>query len=399
MKKKIIINTLMVLVFVMIIGYSVFSTSLKINGTANIASTWNVVFTNITEVSKTSGVAVVKTPTVSGTTANFDVSFKQPGDKIVYEITVENKGTLNAVVNDINAQEDDSDAISFEILNINIGDKLAKSSSIKFKIQISYDESITTQPNILTNKLTVNINFVQDVGQTITTQPTFVVNEYGYVASNLFVLFDGIQNSSSGHVSTATSWKDLSGFNNDGTIIKGSGSWEANGLVFDGTNTGVYLDDKLKNLFKTSNTIEIRIKFSEAGRDVIFGNYPEASGNVNYEKQAGAGNIRSYVSYGTLLDYSHQYSLSTNQDMTLTFVFNKENSKIDVYVNGVFHSSAIDNVISKFNADYLGAYIGRDGRTGETVLKGKVYSFRTYTRILTTSEILNNYQTDISRFK
>lgn len=389
----------MVLVFVMIIGYSVFSTSLKINGTANIASTWNVVFTNITEVSKTSGVAVVKTPTVSGTTANFDVSFKQPGDKIVYEITVENKGTLNAVVNDINAQEDDSDAISFEILNINIGDKLAKSSSIKFKIQISYDESITTQPNILTNKLTVNINFVQDVGQTITTQPTFVVNEYGYVASNLFVLFDGIQNSSSGHVSTATSWKDLSGFNNDGTIIKGSGSWEANGLVFDGTNTGVYLDDKLKNLFKTSNTIEIRIKFSEAGRDVIFGNYPEASGNVNYEKQAGAGNIRSYVSYGTLLDYSHQYSLSTNQDMTLTFVFNKENSKIDVYVNGVFHSSAIDNVISKFNADYLGAYIGRDGRTGETVLKGKVYSFRTYTRILTTSEILNNYQTDISRFK
>ena len=170
-------------------------------------------------------------------------------------------------------------------------------------------------------------------------------------------------------------------------------------MVFDGTNTGVYLDDKLKNLFKTSNTIEVRIKFSEAGRDVIFGNYSEASENVNYEKQAGAGNIRSYVLYGTLLDYSHQYSLSTNQDMTLTFVFNKENSKIDVYVNGVFHSSAIDNVISKFNADYLGAYIGRDGRTGETVLKGKVYSFRTYTRILTASEILNNYQTDISRFK
>ncbi len=401
MNKKMIIITLSIIVVLMTIGYALFSTSLNITGTANIVSTWNIEFTKIVKQSTVGGVTETKTPTASGTTATFNVDFKSPGDKIIYEITVENKGTLNAIVNDINAKEEDSDAVSFEIFNISVGDKLSTGSSIKFQIQISYDENITAQPNILKNTLTVSINFIQDVGQSITTTPTFVVNEYGYVANNLIVLFDGIKNSSNGHISTATSWKDLSGFNNDGTIL--NGTWEANGLVFNGDNTGVYLADKLKNLFKASNTIEIRIKFSQSGsgiRDVIFGNYiGDGSIVVNYERMHGTSYIRTDIYCNTLLDYSHQYVLNANQDMTITFVFNKEKSKIDVYVNGVFKSSVTDNVISKLDKDYVGAYIGRDSRVGTTVLNGKVYSFRTYSRILTANEILSNYQADSVRFK
>ena len=165
--KKAIIITMCSLICIMAIGYAAFATNLKINGTANITSTWKVLFTKIEEVSKTSGVTITKAPTAEGTSATFDVDLTSPGDKIVYKITVANQGTLDAIISDITASETGSDAIKFEITGIKKGDKLAKSQTSTFNVTISYDSNITTQPKKTNNTLTVNINYVQDLGQTI----------------------------------------------------------------------------------------------------------------------------------------------------------------------------------------------------------------------------------------
>ena len=166
-QKKIIIVSLCIAVCIMVIGFAAFSTTLNINGTSSIESNWKVVFTNIQELSKSSGVTINSTPTASGTTATFDVSLESPGDAIEYQITVENQGTLDAIIESINASETGSDAIKFEISNIRVGDKLAKKTSTTFNIKISYDESITSQPEVTNNTLTVSIDYVQDVGQVI----------------------------------------------------------------------------------------------------------------------------------------------------------------------------------------------------------------------------------------
>ena len=166
--KKIIMITMCCLICVMAIGYAAFATNLTINGTANITSTWKVVFTKIEEVSKTSGVTITKVPTAEGTNATFNVDLKSPGDKIIYKITVANQGTLDAIINDITASETGSDAIKFEISGIKKGDKLAKSATTTFNVTISYDESVTIQPALTDSILTININYVQDVSQTIT---------------------------------------------------------------------------------------------------------------------------------------------------------------------------------------------------------------------------------------
>ena len=166
--KKIIMITLCCLICVMAIGYAAFATNLTINGTANITSTWKVLFTKIEEVSKTSGVTIIKVPTAEGTNATFNVDLKSPGDKIIYKITVANQGTLDAIINDITASETGSDAIKFEITGINKGDKLAKSTTTTFNVTISYDESVTSQPALTDNTLTISINYVQDMSQTIT---------------------------------------------------------------------------------------------------------------------------------------------------------------------------------------------------------------------------------------
>ena len=167
-QKKIIIVSLCIAVLIMVIGFAAFSTTLNINGTSSIESNWKVVFTNIQELSKTNGVTVNNVPTASGTTATFDVDLQKPGDSIEYQITVENQGTLDAIIEDINASETGSDAIKFEISNIRIGDILLKQESTTFKIKISYDSSITSQPEKTNNKLTVDIDYAQNVGQEIT---------------------------------------------------------------------------------------------------------------------------------------------------------------------------------------------------------------------------------------
>ena len=153
---------------IMTVGFAAFSTTLTITGTANIASTWKVVFTSIEEVSKTSGVTITETPAASGTTATFNVDLEVPGDKIVYRITIANQGTLDAVINEIKASETGSDAILFELANINQGDILEAGDTTTFEVTIKYDENITSQPNITDNQLTVTINYVQSVGQSIT---------------------------------------------------------------------------------------------------------------------------------------------------------------------------------------------------------------------------------------
>ena len=165
--KKIIMITMCCLICVMAIGYAAFATNLTINGTANITSTWKVLFTKIEEVSKTSGVTIIKVPTAEGTNATFNVDLKSPGDKIAYKITVANQGTLDAIINDITASETGSDAIKFEITGIKKGDKLAKSATTTFNVTISYDSNVISQPNVTDNTLTMSINYVQDVNQTV----------------------------------------------------------------------------------------------------------------------------------------------------------------------------------------------------------------------------------------
>ncbi len=166
-KKNIIMLSLTIMVILISVGYSIFNTSLTINGTANIASTWNILFTEIKEVDKKGIVTELSTPTVSGTNATFDVDFKLPGDYITYQITVENQGTIDGIIKEIKGSEQGSDAIKFEIEGIKEGDKLPSKRSTTFDVTISYDSNTSEQPNLTDNKLSIGINYIQDTGSNI----------------------------------------------------------------------------------------------------------------------------------------------------------------------------------------------------------------------------------------
>lgn len=99
--KNIVIGLLCTILCVMAAAYAAFSTSLEVNGTATISSTWNVAIQDIqctTEKGNTNGVNITA-PTVTGqgtTSAQVGVSFNQPGDKMTCTVYIANNGTLEA---------------------------------------------------------------------------------------------------------------------------------------------------------------------------------------------------------------------------------------------------------------------------------------------------------------
>lgn len=64
-RKNYIMMILLVVVAIMAIGFAAFSTVLNISGTSSIESNWKVVFTNIQEINRSSGITVNRNPVAS----------------------------------------------------------------------------------------------------------------------------------------------------------------------------------------------------------------------------------------------------------------------------------------------------------------------------------------------
>lgn len=103
--KGIIIGVLCAVIVFMSIGFAALSAQLTISGNATISDTWNVQITNIEKKESSTGAEETSQPTFTATTANFNVSLKEPGDYAIYTVTVKNTGSLDAVLTRITENE------------------------------------------------------------------------------------------------------------------------------------------------------------------------------------------------------------------------------------------------------------------------------------------------------
>ena len=185
-KNKKIMVVAIALLLLISIGYAAISTTLTINGTANIAATsWNVYFTNLqtTNGSVTPSVA----PSVSGTnttTLNYTVTLENPGDFYEFTVDVKNGGTINAKIADNGISNTALTSTQDTYVNytvtysdgtaITTGDKLSKSGATisgitdtrTIKVRVEYDTNITAaQLNALQDDITLNLQFSLDYVQ------------------------------------------------------------------------------------------------------------------------------------------------------------------------------------------------------------------------------------------
>ena len=160
-KRTIIIGSLLAILICMTIGYAAFSTNLEISGTSNISSNWDIRITNITQGTPTGTGENAIAPSYTALTATMQANLYAPGDAMTYEITIANEGNIDAVLSKINKSDSNNPAISFETSGVNEGDTLLAGETAKMTVKISYNSSVTTQPDNLTAEMTVTLNYTQ----------------------------------------------------------------------------------------------------------------------------------------------------------------------------------------------------------------------------------------------
>jgi len=163
-KRNVIIGSLCAVLLLMVVGYAAFSTALKINGTANISSTWNILITDIQTKNIVGGATNAEAPTGEGTlTATFKTNLVSPGDSIEYDITVTNSGSLNATLEKITKTDPNNPAIKFTTSGLEEGSTLAANGGTAvLTVKVEYDSTVTTQPDKLISELKVKLDYVQE---------------------------------------------------------------------------------------------------------------------------------------------------------------------------------------------------------------------------------------------
>ncbi len=163
-QRNYIILGLCSILLVMAAGYAAFRTQLTINGTSNIISDWKVLITDIQSSVLSGDATDAETPSHTETTATFKTNLVSPGDSMQYDITVENRGDIDAVLESIDVKTSENEAILFETSGIKRGDKLLPEESDVLTVVVTYNPEVTNQPDNLNSEVTVTLNYVQDDG-------------------------------------------------------------------------------------------------------------------------------------------------------------------------------------------------------------------------------------------
>lgn len=206
--------------------------------------------------------------------------------------------------------------------------------------------------------------------------------------------FDGINNTGNGHSNTATTWKDLSGKTNNGTL--NGCKWGENCLEFDGIDDWVNCGEK-----NYSNiTIEAVVEYNEIPNN-------EIGVAVNWET-GGYGlslNSENSLANGCSMYVNNDYRLlASNKKTTINKIYSinckYDGREINFGENGETHKINIIGNIGKTQSStvfVLGANPSGNS-VRDSFLNGKIYSIRLYNRALTESEVNNNYEIDKVRF-
>ncbi|MCI9110869.1 MAG: hypothetical protein HFH47_03530 [Bacilli bacterium] len=160
-KRTIVIVSLCVLLLIMTAGYAAFNSTLNIKGTSSISSNWDIKITNVTESNKSGSAETVGTPTWDGLTATVEADLYKPGDYVEYEITIENKGNINAKLDKIDLSDVSDSPIKFTTTGITKGEKLNASSLATLTVKIEYDETAGSVANETSSELTITLQYVQ----------------------------------------------------------------------------------------------------------------------------------------------------------------------------------------------------------------------------------------------
>jgi len=202
---------------------------------------------------------------------------------------------------------------------------------------------------------------------------------------------------------SGTTWTDLSGRGNNGTLVNGVGYSSSNGgsLSFDGVNDYV----SYSSLLNVGNTFTLSfwIKPTTNTRQTIFSNgYPYSLGKGFFMCCPGNNSTDMFLSLGRdeKLVISSTGVLTSNSIQMITAVANGSSSLMKLYVNGTEISSYSAQNDANISLQYdTGIFVtGKRDTTSADRLYSNVYNLQIYNRALTAAEIQQNFNMLRGRF-
>jgi hypothetical protein len=210
---------------------------------------------------------------------------------------------------------------------------------------------------------------------------------------------------------SGTTWKDLSGNGNNGTLVNGPvfNSLNLGNIAFDGTNDHAsFVSDPLQNITQSitiefvslliSNTVDVRVP-----PIITRGSTLSSGGSLSHTLVYYAGSTSNLVSiFGNTNGTAGStvrtpYVLNTIEHYSVTY----DGSAVSLYKNGEIKDTANQTGII-YNTGQQPTAIGRDVRysigTAGRMLNGRVFNMKIYNRALTAAEITQNFEATRSRY-
>lgn len=188
-RRSVAVITVFLLLLLLGLGYAALTTTLNINGNATVKKqTWDIHFASPTvttgSVKGAGGADII--PTVSGTTASYEISLEKPGDFYEFTINVVNDGTIDAkigatpTINGLSSEM--AKIIDYKVTysdgtDIAANDTLDAKSSKTMKVRVAFktdispedlngtdfgtEEDGSTPKTSVTLNLTYSVNYIQ----------------------------------------------------------------------------------------------------------------------------------------------------------------------------------------------------------------------------------------------
>ena len=161
-KRNVIIFCLIGVLLCMAVGYAAFNTELKISGTSKVTSNWDIEIINVTEGTPVGSAENTVAPTWDALTASMEADLYEKGDAMEYDVTIENKGTIDAKLNDVltNIENANSEAVNITFSGYTKGEIL-KAGSIKvIHVKIEYNPNYDGEET--SSEVEINFDYEQN---------------------------------------------------------------------------------------------------------------------------------------------------------------------------------------------------------------------------------------------
>jgi hypothetical protein len=250
-----------------------------------------------------------------------------------------------------------------------------------------------------------NINTINDALSYLNSQSNFLVANIDYPS---IVTSGMVLNLDAGYVpsypKTGTTWSDLSGNNNNGTLVNGPTFNSANGgsIFFDGTDDGADIPTNATLQPPNSLTLESAFKISSFTNGLYIiaygGQVPGSFIKYGFRLQTSGGVAGYMNTNGTIVYYASGINIVLNTWIYATMTYDGTSSKI--YINGSLANTAAITGPIDYNA-YGSPYslsIGRKSQFEGGYVSANVSLVNIYNRALSATEVLQNYNAYQSRF-